>query len=301
MWQPEPGWQPLPNGPSPATYGVWLASAGGRETVVKRLLRPQPHDPADWSDPHHPAYWRRPADVALAGTVRDTPGLRALPDLAVEEDDEGVTLVSPRVSATPHNGLFVARCLGRFAGAELGDPAWESSGVLGTRLRSVERRGGWCTLARTPVADLVDRLWSVRGERLARFAALPQVASHGDPVPANLPGRAGEDIWAIDWSTLGRSPVGADLGYHALSTKEGLEPLLAAYVDGLPAPLRERRGDAEYGARVMAVYTVLTRADWALGRAAAGEGALAGKFNHPSVAPYLRAMQRLFPHLEALL
>ena len=54
------------------------------------------------------------------------------------------------------------------------------------------------------------------------------------------------------------------------------------------------------GARVTAVYTVLNRAEWALARAARGEGALAGKFRHPAVAPHLRALQRQFPHIEAL-
>ena len=32
-----------------------------------------------------------------------------------------------------------------------------------------------------------------------------------------------------------------------------------------------------------------------------GEGALAGKFRHPSVAPYIRAMQRQVVQIEALL
>ena len=49
-----------------------------------------------------------------------------------------------------------------------------------------------------------------------------------------------------------------------------------------------------------AVYTVLNRAEWALARVARGEGALAGKFRHPAVAPHLRALQRQFPHIEAL-
>ena len=49
-----------------------------------------------------------------------------------------------------------------------------------------------------------------------------------------------------------------------------------------------------------AVYTVLNRAEWALARVAGGEGALAGKFRHPAVAPHLRALQRQFPHIEAL-
>jgi hypothetical protein len=34
---------------------------------------------------------------------------------------------------------------------------------------------------------------------------------------------------------------------------------------------------------------------------AGGEGALAAKYRHPSVAPYLRALQRQFPLIEALL
>ena len=55
------------------------------------------------------------------------------------------------------------------------------------------------------------------------------------------------------------------------------------------------------GARVTAVYTALTRLDWALARVADGEGALVGKFRHPSVAPYIRSMQRQVNQIEALL
>ena len=40
---------------------------------------------------------------------------------------------------------------------------------------------------------------------------------------------------------------------------------------------------------------------WALARVAEGDGALAGKFRHPSVAPYIRAMQRQVTQIEALL
>jgi hypothetical protein len=51
----------------------------------------------------------------------------------------------------------------------------------------------------------------------------------------------------------------------------------------------------------MTVYTVLSRAEWALARVAPGEGALAGKFTHPAVAPHLRLLQRQFPRIESLL
>ena len=55
------------------------------------------------------------------------------------------------------------------------------------------------------------------------------------------------------------------------------------------------------GAQVVAVYTALNRAEWALARVAGGPGALAGKYRHPAVAPHLRALQRTFSHMEALL
>jgi aminoglycoside phosphotransferase (APT) family kinase protein len=126
------------------------------------------------------------------------------------------------------------------------------------------------------------------------------VAQHGDPLPANLPGREGDDVVAVDWGTLGHGPVGADLGYYVLSAREEFEPLLDAYLLGLPEGIATPK-QAALGARVTAVYTVLNRAEWALARVAGGEGALAGKYRHPSVAPHLRALQRQFPQIEALL
>jgi aminoglycoside phosphotransferase (APT) family kinase protein len=194
----------------------------------------------------------------------------------------------------------VARALGRFAGAEIGDHRWLAHNQLADRLATTERRGGWTTLARTTVADLADRLWSRRGHFITAIAELPQVPQHGDPVPANLLGRDGEDVLAIDWSNLGRGPVGADLGYWSLSAREDFDVLLQAYVDGLP-PGTASVDQARLGAQVTAVYTALSRADWALARAAEGDGALAAKYRHPSVAPYLTALQRQFPQLEALI
>lgn len=304
MWQPAPGWQPLPGGASVSTVGVWAAVEGGRDVVVKRLARPGPDDPPELADPRSSAWWRRPAEVGLAGSVLASPGLRGPALVRCEEDDDGLVLVHERAggsAAVP--GLFVAACLGRFAGAELDDPGWLARGQLRERLARVERRGGWRSLARTTVADVADHLWRRRASMLARLDALPQVAQHGDPVPGNLVGVDPEDrscCVAVDWATLGTGPVGADLGYWSLSSRESFEPLLEAYVDALPAGLADS-DDAAYAARVTAVLTVLTRADWALSRVAEGEGALAGKYTHPAVAPHLRAMQRQFPQLEALL
>ncbi len=300
MWQPEPGWHALPGGTGTSTVGLWRTVLGDQPVVVKRLAAPLEHDPAELSDPRHFAYWRRAADVAVSGLVRDTSGLRGPDQSAVEEDVEGITLTEEWVEDAANSGLFAAHGLGRFAGTELGDHPWLARNQLRDRMHRVERLGGWRTLARTTVADVADRLWQRRTTLLDRLDALPQVPQHGDPVPANLPGRAGNDVVGVDWGTLGTGPVGADLGYYLLSAREQFEPLLDAYLLGLPASVASPE-DVATGARVTAVYTVLNRAEWALARVAGGEGALAGKYRHPAVAPHLRALQRQFDLIETLL
>jgi hypothetical protein len=300
MWQPEPGWHPLPSGTGTSTVGVWRTVLGDQPVVVKRLAAPSEHDPAELSDPRHFAYWRRGADVVVSGITIGTPGLRSPARSAVEEDMEGITLTQEWVEDAANSGLFAAHGLGRFAGADLGESAWLARDQLRDRMARVERRGGWRTLARTTVADVADHLWRRRGALLDSLDAVVQVAQHGDPIPANLPGRDGDDVVAVDWGTLGHGPVGADLGYYSLSAREELEPLLDAYLLGLPDGLASRE-EVALGARVTAVLTALNRAEWALARVAGGEGALAGKYRHPSVAPHLRALQRQFPQIEALL
>ena len=304
LWQPEPGWRPAPGGPGGAR--AWWAERGGRAVVVKRLEAPGPGDQGVATLPDHPAYWRREADVALDGALADTAGIRCARVLEVSEDDAGLTLVVDRVSPAPSSGLAAARALGVFAGNGLAPTPWWCRDQLGVRLEHVAGRGGWPTLARTTLADVADRLWERRRHHLAVLAALPQVPSHGDPTPANLPGREepsdGGRVIGIDWSGFGIAALGADLGYLSLSTREGFDVLLDAYAEGLGAG--GAPGDPErarIGAAVTATYTALTRTEWALARVAAGPGALAGKYRHPSVAPYIRALQRLLPQLEALL
>ena len=299
QWQPEAEWLALPGGTGPSTVGVWRTAMGGQPMVIKRLAAPGPHDPAELSDPAHYAYWRREADVLGSGITIATAGLRATP-AAVEEDAEGVTITQEWVEDDALPGLFVVMALGRFAGSELARPRYLARNQLRDRLLRVERNGGWATLTRTTVADVAEHLWQRRGFFLDALDDLPQVPQHGDPTPANLPGRSGDDVLAIDWGNLGIGPVGADLGYFALSAREEFEPLVEAYLIGLPDTVATRE-QVELGARVAAVYTALSRAEWALARVAGGEGALAGKYRHPAVAPHLRALQRQFPQLEALL
>src|SRR5262245_9703176 len=114
MWQPQPGWHPLPGGGGPSTVGVWRTVLGGQPVVVKRLAAPAVNDPAELSDPRHFAYWRRAADVVTTAVVAGTPGVRGPALGAVEEDDEGVTLVQEWVEDAATSGLFVAHALGRF-------------------------------------------------------------------------------------------------------------------------------------------------------------------------------------------
>ena len=299
MWQPEPGWHPLPGGHGTSTVGVWRTVLGGRPVVIKRLAAPTAQDPVELSDPRHFAYWRRAADVVTARLALTSPGLRAPTLTSVEEDPEGITLVQDWVEDAANSGLFSAHALGRFAVADLGAHTWLVRDQLRDRVARVERHGGWPTLARTTVADVADHLWRRREPLLDELDRLTQVAQHGDPVPANLLGRVDDDVLAIDWATVGHGPIGADLGYYMLSAREEFEPLLDAYLLGLPEGLGSRE-EAAQGARVTAVFTALSRAEWALARVAGGEGALAGKYRHPAVAPHLRALQRQFPQIEAL-
>ena len=296
MWQPEPGWQPVPGGMGSSTVGVWRVD----NCVVKRLQAPLPGDPGELSDPAHFAYWRRPAEVALTGAVDRSTGLRSVVATKVEEDAEGVTLWHPYIESEHVPGPFVAKALGRFAGTDLSLCSWLATDQLADRISRVERRGGWRTLSRTTVADVADRLWQRRGTWLGRLDELPKVAQHGDPVPGNLIAREGDNVLAIDWSALGHGPVGGDLGYLALTAREDFDVLIDAYLSGLPDELADR-DQVLLGARINSVYTALSRAEWALARAADGPGALAGKYRHPSVAPYIRSLQRLFPQIEALL
>ena len=299
MWEPDPAWHPVPGGMGASTVGVWRTERAGNALVVKRLARPGPGDPHELQEPHHFAYWRREADVATSDAVLHTPGLRSTV-LDVAEDTDGITLTREWVEDAALNGLYVAHALGRFAGADLGHPRWLAVDQLRDRITRVERRGGWPTLARTTVSDIADRLWQRRTTLLGEVDALPQVAQHGDPVATNLPGRLGDDVVAIDWGTLGHGPVGGDLGLYALVAREEAEPLLESYLMGLPDGLATPE-EVALGMRVTVAYTALSRAEWALARVAGGEGALAGKYRHPSVAPHLRALQRQFPQIEALL
>lgn len=305
VWEPDPSWEVLRGAAGPASAGLWRARAGGRPWVVKRLVPPAADDPAArWAlEPAHPGFWRREADAALSG-FGDGPGLVRAGAGPVEEDGEGITLWSPETAGEPPTGLHVAHALGRFAGAAHDVPRWASRDLLRRRLELAEARGGWRTLARTTLADVTALLWERRGHWLAAVDAGPQGRVHGDAVPSNfLTTGPGGAVVAVDWQCVGVGPVGSDLGYWSLSSREEFGVLLDAFLDGVAEECGPGVDAATVAlaARVHAAYSVLTRAEWALAQAARGEGALAGKFRHPAVAPYLRAVERQFPQIERLL
>lgn len=301
MWQPDPAWTALPAGSGPATVGVWRGRYEGVDAVIKRFGRPGPEDPPLLEDRTHAGYWRRELEVALAPEVVDGPGLRPPRYLRCEEDEAGGTLFSEEIVAEPPTSLLVARSLGRFAAAPYEPVGWGARNTLTDRLGLAESRGGWPTLARTTLADVAGHLWEHRNHWLSRREQGPFGRLHGDAVPGNFVATRGQDVVAVDWQGFGIGPLGTDLGYFALSAREDFEVLLEAYLSGAAVQRESEAAAIRTAAAVMAVYTVFSRAEWALSRVAPGEGALAGKFGHPSVAPHLRALQRQAPQVESLL
>ena len=302
MWQPEPGWTPLRPGGGASTVGLWRVQLRGRAVVIKRLRRPTGDEPVVLSDPQHAGYWRREVEVALSPDVVRGPGVVPPVYVRVDEDDEGATVWSEEVVAIPPPSLQVAHGLGRFSAAPPREVPWAARRTLTDRLAMAEERGGWPTLGRTQMADVAEHLWQRRRHWLEKYAAAPVGRLHGDAVPANFPAGRGGDVVAVDWQGFGLGPVGTDLGYYALSTREDFEVLLEAFLGGVRSGVGGTDEAAiRRAATVMCVYSAISRAEWALARVAPGEGALHGKFAHPSVAPYLRSLQRQLPQVEALL
>ena len=192
MWEPEPDWHPLPGGTGTSTVGVWRAALGDQPVVVKRLARARRRTTRPSSATRrHFAYWRREADVAHDRHRRRAPRACGRRRAAVEEDVDGITITREWVEDAANSGLFVAMALGRFAGSLTwpGRGSWPATscatGWPGSSAAAAGRR--W---PGPPVADVADHLWRRRdGDARRGSTALPQVPQHGDPVPANLPGR----------------------------------------------------------------------------------------------------------------
>ena len=242
MWQPEPGWQRLP-GAGPATVGVWSAThqrprrrrqAAAPARAAGRARRPRPgrrqllatccrRRAQRGGRPAHRACGRRPS-CASTRTTRASPW----------------STNGSRTTTPP--GLWLAACLGRFAAADLGEHPWLARDQLRSRLaprRAARRLAHPGPHAhgrhRRPPVDAPRRRGSTSATPSRRW---PSTATRRPPTS-----RVGtsDGAVAIDWAHLGRGPVGADLGYLSLATREDVEPLVEAYVAALPAGLARPR------------------------------------------------------------
>ncbi|MFN8107824.1 MAG: phosphotransferase [Nocardioidaceae bacterium] len=286
-WSPDPAWVAVPGRHGPATVGIWTHD----DRVIKRVSPGE----EEWA-PAHVGYWRREAEVARNPFMVDGPGVFPTGFHSVEEDAEGITIVSQYVEGTAPTSLQVVAALGRFARAPFTEAPWCARDVLATRLAMVENRGGWRALASTDLGPLSQIVWQLRGQLMDRLAQAPQGRMHGDATPANFLAQRDGGVVAIDWQCFGVGPVGSDLGYWALSAREDFGVLLDVYAGDHPW-----RSKIEDVARIMIAFTILSRADLALGQlehAGVDEGAVP---QHPRVAPHLRALQRHLACIESLL
>ena len=292
MWHPEPDWVVVSGGHGPSTVGVWRVD---KSWIVKRVSAP--HEDSDFNRPSSPSYWRREAEFALAGLPLR--GLSAPAVHRIDEDDEGFTLWSSAHDRSLVDSKRVAQALAEFAMTEVDPAPWHAVGHLRAKVAQAEAHDGWPTLARTTVADLADAFWSGRRGMLERLEAMPRVPAHGDLVQANVLTVHDGHALVIDWGSFGWSAPGEDLGLYALSAGCDLEPMVWHYTEtGSDLPSFD---DVLWAARVVIAFTVFGRAEWVLARVAPGEGALANKYRHPAVAPYLRALQHQIPTIEAVL
>ena len=88
---------------------------------------------------------------------------------------------------------------------------------------------------------------------------------------------------AVDWQCFGSGPVGADLGYYALSSREEFDVLLETFLDGAG-----RAVDAEavaLAARVTAVYSVVSPRRVGAGPGGPGRGGAGREVPPPGRRP----------------
>ena len=157
----------LARGTGTSTVGVWRTVLGGRPSSSSGWRPPSTTRPSSATLVTSPTGDARRTSSPPAS--RDDAGLRSPARTSVEEDDEGITLIQDWVEDAANSGLFAAHALGRFAGADLGAARWLARGQLRDRMRRIERRGGWRTLARTTVADVAEHLWRRRGGSWTRW------------------------------------------------------------------------------------------------------------------------------------
>ena len=102
---------------------------------------------------------------------------------------------------------------------------WLARHQLGQRLAVSDL--DWATVH---LGCRLPKIWDQRRAYVAKLERLPWSVAHGDLSTGNLRALDG-DVVALDWATLGVSPVGLDIAQLALATLD--DSLLSAYLDGL--------------------------------------------------------------------
>ena len=210
MWEPDPAWLAVTGGTGTSTVGVWRTERGrpcaGREAARRARAR----RPAGVlrAPPLRLLAARRPTSRSAA-SCDATPGLRATPT------DVGRGRRGHHADQRVGRGRRPQRAVRR-ARAWAGSPAPSSAGTRWLAVGPAARPdapGGAARRLADPGPDDGRRrrrppLVAARDAAARARRAAPGAAARRPAPRRTCPGATGDDVVAIDWSTLGHGPVG---------------------------------------------------------------------------------------------
>ena len=242
-------------GTGAASGRVQLISAelrGGRHLdLIRKTFQPLhggPHAQGSRA-PNHWAHWRRELSAYRSGTLPDGPGLRAPRLLGVADDTLYVEYVGESQPAVEDAALELGRWHHRDHSRHR---PWHVQDQLAQRVAVSDL--DWSAV---DIAPSLASIWNHRHALMARLDGLPRSIAHGDFGTGNLRVDV-EGVVALDWATLGVSPVGFDLAHLALASLN--EDLLPIYLDGLRS--RYDPEDVRLGYRTAVSLVGASRAHW---------------------------------------
>lgn len=251
------------DGTGAASGDVQLVTATLSDSSSIRLVRksfsrlgPGPHA-AGSRQLDHWAHWGRELTAYRSGVLPTAGYLRA-PRLFGVVDG---TLYLEYVGDQQPTAAQAAVGLGRWhhvdhTAVHADDHPWLARHQLAQRLAVSDL--DWSTV------DLdvqLREIWRMRASYLSAQEQLPWSITHGDFSTGNLRFHGGERL-AIDWATLGVSPVGFDIAHLALATLD--DPIVADYLDGLQG--RYEADAVHFGYRVTVALVGASQALWMVSR-----------------------------------
>ena len=298
---PSPAGSRCASGTGTSTVGVWRTVLGGRPVVVKRLGAPGRARPAGAERPaalrllaarrgrrHRAGRPRRdpgtagaPAHLGRGGRRGHHPG----PGLGRGRRQQRPVL---RGLAGPVRRRRPGRA--RVAGAR---PAARPDGAGRAPRRLADPRPDHRRRRRRPPLAAPRR--AARRARRAAAGGPARRPGPGEPARPRRRRRGRDRLGHASAAGRSEPTSGSSCSVRGRSSSRCSTPICSASRTGWRPATRPRRGRAS-----PPYCTALSRAEWALARVAGGEGALAGKYRHPAVAPYLRSLQRQFPQIEEL-